>query len=306
MNTEVSLDGRVAVITGAGHGIGRLQALELARRGAAVVVNDVDQQAHAEVVEAIRAAGGRAIGHSGSVAVYTDAESMIAAAIEAFGRVDIVVNNAGILRDKSFHKLPIEDLDRIIDIHLRGTAYVTHAAWPYLRRQGYGRVVFTASSAGLWGNFGQANYAAAKLGVVGLMQALELEGAGHGIFVNTIAPYAMTRMGEGIFPEGLRNHLSGDSVVGLVTYLCSERCATSGETFEVGARRINRVRIQASDGIVLEHGCDAESVQLCMSELLSQPTHRSFSSVWEAFESFTSHCASDATETLMPRRRDCH
>lgn len=291
MSAQVSFAGRVAVITGAAHGLGRLQALELARRGAAVVANDVDAQALAEVVGIIHAAGGRAIGHAGSVAVHADAESIIAAAIESFGRVDIVSNNAGIIRDKSFHKMSVEDLDCIIDIHLRGTAYVTRSAWPHLRSQKYGRVVFATSSAGLWGNFGQANYAAAKLGIVGLMQALKLEGASHGIGVNTIAPFAMTRMGEGIFPERLRKQMSGDSVTALVTYLCSERCAMSGEIFEVGARRINRVRLQASQGILLEQECDAESVEQRVPELLAQPTDLGFSSTWEAFDSFMSHCA---------------
>lgn len=298
---KLSFDGRVAVITGAGHGIGRAQALELARRGAAVVVNDIDQQAHAEVVAAIRGEGGRAIGHGGSVAVRADAESLIAAALETFGRLDIVVNNAGILRDKSFHKMSIEDFDSIIDIHLRGTAYVTRSAWPHLRSQRFGRVVFASSSSGLWGNFGQANYAAAKLGVVGLMQALELEGAAHGILVNSIAPFALTRLGAALFPENLHSHLSFDSVTALVTYLCSEQCTTSGEIFEVGAGRINRVHMQASEGIVLAQGCDAESVQRRMPEVLAQPTHRVFASVWDAFGSFVSHCTSRPNDAAGSR-----
>lgn len=296
MNEALRFDGRVAVVTGAGHGIGRLYALALADRGARVVVNDIDAEARDAVVASIRGAGGIAESNGGNVARPDDAKGMIAKAIDDFGRIDIVINNAGMVRDRAFHNMSTEEIDSVLDVHLRGSAYVTHAAWPHLRAQRYGRVVFTTSSAGLWGNFGQANYAAAKLGTVGLMNTLEIEGASRDIRVNTVAPFVMTRMGEGIFPERLRPYMGGESVAALVLYLCSERCAVSGEVFEVGAGRVRRVRMQANEGVVLGNDATPEQFDSHMQQLCAQPGTHDFNTVWDAFESFMSHCPVDDSQ----------
>lgn len=290
MNEALRFDGRVAVVTGAGQGIGRLYALALAERGARVVVNDVDANARAAVVASIREAGGIAETDGGDVAKPDEARAIVATALDRFGRIDIVINNAGIVRDRAFHNMSAEELDSVLDVHLRGSAHVTQAAWPRLREQRYGRLVFTTSSAGLWGNFGQANYAAAKLGVVGLMNTLEIEGASYGIRVNTVAPFVMTRMGEGIFPDELRPYMGGESVAALVLYLCSERCAISGEVFEVGAGRVRCVRIQANEGVVLGNDVTLEKLDSHIQELCSQPGSRRYDTVWDAFRSFMSHC----------------
>ena len=193
---------KVVVITGAGNGLGKEHALEFARRGAKVVVNDLGGRgdgtgsgdAADAVVAEIRAAGGTAIANKASVATKEGAKSIIDDAVDAFGTVHILVNNAGILRDKSFKKMPLEDWDIVMDVHLNGTAYVTHAAWPIMYEQNYGRIVFTSSTSGIFGNFGQANYGAAKMGMLGLMNVLEKEGAAKNIRVNTLGPAAATRL----------------------------------------------------------------------------------------------------------------
>jgi len=301
MSVGAGLQGRVALVTGAGHGIGRLYALALARQGAHIVVNDLDVQACAAVVAEIKACAGNAVEFAGDVARAEDARGMVAAARDSFGRIDIVICNAGFVRDRAFHNMSLDDLDQVLNVHLRGTAYVTHAAWPHLRAQRYGRVVFTTSSAGLWGNFGQANYSAAKLGIVGLMHTLDLEGAPRGICVNTVAPFVMTRMGEGIFPEHLRPHMGGESVVALVSYLCSERCAVSGEIFEVGAGRIRRVRMLAGEGVLPGAACTPDDVAGCMDRLLMQPTTKGFADVWAAFRDFMSHCETGSGQAVKEK-----
>jgi NAD(P)-dependent dehydrogenase (short-subunit alcohol dehydrogenase family) len=193
---------KVVVITGAGGGLGKAHALEFARRGARVVVNDLGGKgdgtgsgdAADHVVAEIRGAGGTAIANKASVATHEGAKSIIDDAVAAFGTVDILVNNAGILRDKSFKKMPLEDWDIVMNVHLNGTAYVTHAAWPIMYEKNYGRIVFTSSGSGIFGNFGQANYGAAKMGMVGLMNVLEKEGRSKNIRVNTLSPAATTRL----------------------------------------------------------------------------------------------------------------
>ncbi len=193
---------KVVVITGAGNGLGKAHALEFARRGAKVVVNDLGGKGDGTgsgdtadlVVEEIRAAGGEAIANKASVATVEGAKSIIDDAVNAFGTVHILVNNAGILRDKTFKKMPLEDWDIVVDVHLNGTAYVTHAAWPIMYEQQYGRIVFTSSTSGIFGNFGQANYGAAKMGMLGLMNVLEKEGAAKNVRVNCLAPAAATRL----------------------------------------------------------------------------------------------------------------
>lgn len=195
----IDLKGRVAVVTGAGTGLGRAHALLLAQRNAKVVVNDLSNSAH-EVAEEIRARGGTAVAHVGSVADEGSAAAIVGAAIETWGQIDILVNNAGILRDKSFAKMDMADFRLVVEVHLMGAAYCTKAAWAPMREQGYGRVVMTTSSSGLWGNFGQANYGAAKMALVGLMQTLAIEGAAHNIRVNCLAPTASTQMLENLIP----------------------------------------------------------------------------------------------------------
>ena len=213
----IRLDGQVAVVTGAGQGLGRAHALALAARGAKVVVNDLNNAT--SVVAEIKDAGGKAIANGANVVDYTQVEAMIQQAMDAWGRVDILINNAGILRDKTFHKMTIEDFRLVVEVHLMGSANCTKAAWEIMREQSYGRIVFTTSSTGLYGNFGQANYGAAKMAMVGLMNTLHLEGAKYDIRVNCLAPAAGTAMTEGLFPEGVYNLLTPESVSPGVVFL---------------------------------------------------------------------------------------
>lgn len=231
----IRFDNRVAIVTGAGGGLGRAYALELARRGAKVVVNDLgasrDGTGHSDaalqVVEEIRAAGGEAMSNGGSVTEYGQMVEMVARAKEAWGSVDILINNAGVLRDKSFAKMEPEDFKFVVDVHLNGSANATKAVWETMREQNYGRILMTASSTGLYGNFGQANYGAAKLGLAGLTKTLYLEGAKYNIKVNTLAPTAGTRMTEDIFPEEAFKAFSPESVAPAALFLVSEDAPTN-------------------------------------------------------------------------------
>lgn len=221
---SIRLDGQVAIVTGAGQGLGRCHALALADRGAKVVVNDLGsddaQSANANaVVDEIKAAGGEAIAHGANVADYSQVEDMVRQAMDAWGRVDILVNNAGILRDKTFAKMPLDDFRLFVEVHLMGTVNCTKAVWDIMREQDYGRIIFTSSSSGLYGNFGQSNYGAAKMAMVGLMNTLHLEGAKHNIHVNCLAPTAGTAMTEGLFPEPVFKLMSPDAVSPAVVFL---------------------------------------------------------------------------------------
>jgi NAD(P)-dependent dehydrogenase (short-subunit alcohol dehydrogenase family) len=226
----VDFSGKVAIVTGAGGGLGKAYALELARRGARVVVNDLggerDGTGHSDaaraVVAEIKAMGGEAMANGGSVADYAQMQAMVAEVSDRWGGVHILINNAGILRDRTFAKMDPADFELVVRVHLLGTAYATHAVWPVMREQGYGRVLMTSSSSGLGGNFGQANYAAAKAGIVGLAKTLSLEGAKHNIRVNLIAPSAGTRMTEDIFPEEAFNAFTLESVAAAAGFLVSE------------------------------------------------------------------------------------
>ncbi|WP_298011286.1 SDR family NAD(P)-dependent oxidoreductase [uncultured Aquabacterium sp.] len=220
----VRLDGRVAIVTGAGAGLGRAHALLLAARGARVVVNDLrDPQ---PVVEAIRAAGGEAIGHIGSVTDEAAVQAMAELAMATWGRIDILVNNAGILRDKSFSKMTVEDFRTVVDVHLMGAVLCTKAVWEVMKGQQHGRIVFTTSSSGLFGNFGQSNYGAAKMALVGLMQTLSLEGEKYNVRVNCLAPTAATSMTEGILPPQALALLTPESVSPGLLFLVSEQAPT--------------------------------------------------------------------------------
>ncbi len=255
--TEVRFDGRTAIVTGAGGGLGRSHALLLASRGASVVVNDLggtvdgrgsDESAAAKVVQEIEATGGRAVASFHGVDTAEGAAEIVRTAIEAFGRLDVVINNAGILRDVSFAKMSLEDWEAVMRVHLDGTMFVSRAAWPHMRQAGYGRIVNTTSAAGLYGNFGQANYAAAKMGIVGLTKTLAQEGKKYDIRANVIAPVAKSRMTETILDAATLEKLEPRLVSPLVAYLASDRCADSGQVYAVGGGYVSRVAVVEGRG----------------------------------------------------------
>jgi NAD(P)-dependent dehydrogenase (short-subunit alcohol dehydrogenase family) len=220
----IRLDGQIAIVTGAGQGLGRCHALALAERGAKVVVNDLggadgeSKNANAVVAE-IKAAGGEAMAHGANVANMDQVSDMVAKTMEAWGRVDILINNAGILRDKTFAKMPLDDFRLVVEVHLMGTANCTKAVWDIMREQNYGRVVLTTSSSGLYGNFGQSNYGAAKMAMIGLMNTLHLEGMKNNIHVNCLAPTAGTAMTDGLLPEAVFELLAPERVSPAVVFL---------------------------------------------------------------------------------------
>ncbi|HMG40491.1 MAG TPA: SDR family oxidoreductase [Acidimicrobiales bacterium] len=253
---SLSFDGEVAIVTGAGHGLGREHALLLAARGARVVVNDLGGAVDgsggssgpaADVVAEIEKAGGEAVANADTVATPEGGQAIVDAALEAFGRVDIVVNNAGILRDKAFHNVSPDDVDPVLDVHLRGAFWVTSPAWRLMREQGYGRVVFTSSASGILGNFGQASYAAAKMGLVGMTNVLALEGARYDIKVNAVAPMALTRMTEDLLGD-LSDHLDPRLVSPVVGWLAHRDCDVTGEVFTVAAGRVGRFFVGVTPG----------------------------------------------------------
>ncbi|MFP6808841.1 MAG: SDR family NAD(P)-dependent oxidoreductase [Pseudomonadales bacterium] len=261
-------EGKVVVITGAGGGLGKAHALEFARRGAKVVVNDlggtVDGSGGGDaadlVVDEIKAAGGEAIANKASVSDRAGAMSIVTDAVDAYGTIDILVNNAGILRDKSFKNMTLDEWDLVMNVHINGTAYVTHAAWPIMYEQNYGRIVFTSSGSGIWGNFGQSNYGAAKMAMLGLMNVLAMEGASHNIKVNCLAPGAATRMTAdlpGRDPIDVDNP-PPERAPGLVTpaviYMCSDEAPT-GKTFQAASGNFSSAAMYSNDGARL--GVDA-------------------------------------------------
>ena len=256
MTEALGFDGKVAIITGAGGGLGREHALMLASRGALVVVNDLggavdgtgsDKGAAERVVDEITSAGGEAAADTNSVTTPEGGAAIVQTALDAFGRVDIVINNAGILRDKSFHNMPPDLWNPVLDVHLNGAYHVTSAAWPHMREQGYGRVVSTSSGAGIFGNFGQANYSAAKMGLVGFTRTLAVEGASKNIKANVIAPVAMTRMTEDIL-GALGEKLAPRYVSPVVTYLVHESCEPTGRVFSCAGGRVAEIFIAEGPG----------------------------------------------------------
>lgn len=266
--SKLSFDGKVAVITGAGGGLGRQHALLLANRGALVVVNDLggnvegtgaDASAAQKVVDEIRAAGGEAVANHDSVSTPEGGEAIIQTAIDAFGRVDIVINNAGILRDKTFHNMTPDLVDSVIEVHLKGAFNVTRPAWIRMREQGYGRIISTSSAAGIFGNFGQANYGAAKMGLVGFTRVLAAEGAKYNIKANAIAPLALTRMTENLM-GALGDKLDPGLVTPIVAWLAHEDCDVSGEIYSVGGGRVARVFIGETQGF-FKPGLSLEDVR---------------------------------------------
>ena len=252
---------RVVVVTGAGGGLGREYALTLAKEGASVVVNDVgaavdgsgsDVGPAQAVVDEITQAGGKAVGSSLSVTEPQNAEAIVKTALDSFGRVDIVVNNAGILRDGTFHKMSFENWDSVLKVHLYGGYNVVRAAWPHFREQSYGRVLVATSTSGLFGNFGQANYGAAKLGLVGLINTLAQEGAKYNIKANALAPIAATRMTEDILPPEVLKNLTPEFVAPVVAYLVTEEVPDSGSIFIVGGGKVQRAALFQNEGVTFK------------------------------------------------------
>jgi NAD(P)-dependent dehydrogenase (short-subunit alcohol dehydrogenase family) len=256
MADQISFDGRTAIVTGAGGGLGRGYALELARRGARVVVNDLGgsvdgtgegTRAADAVVSEIAEAGGEAVANYDSVSDPESGEAIVQAALDSFGGVDIVINNAGILRDRSFANMTLEEIQAVIDVHLRGAFFVSQPAFRVMKEAGYGRFVFTASNAGILGNFGQANYGAAKMGLVGLSNVLAIEGMKYGIRSNVIAPVARTRMTEDLLGP-FADLVDPNQVMPMVVYLCSEANEFTHEIFSAGGGRYARFFIGVNQG----------------------------------------------------------
>ncbi|NLA11779.1 MAG: SDR family oxidoreductase [Firmicutes bacterium] len=261
--SELRFDGRVAVITGAGGGLGKAYALLLAERGAKVVVNDLggtfdgegaDSTPAQKVVDQIKSGGGDAVANYESVSEWDSAQKIIQAAIDQYGQVDILINNAGILRDKSLLKMEIADYLKVIEVHLNGTYYCTKAAFAHMREQGYGRIVSTASAAGVYGNFGQTNYGAAKMGIVGLMNCVCQEGARYGVLANTVVPTAGTRLTATVMPPDVVDKVKPEYVAPMVVYMCSEQFQESGKIYTAGGGYYSRAAVIEGPGIFLDTG----------------------------------------------------
>ena len=274
---DLGYDGKVAIITGAGGGLGRHHALLLAKRGALVVVNDLggnidgtggDASAAQKVVDEIKAAGGEAVADHNSVATPEGGAAIVKTAVDTFGRVDIVVNNAGILRDKSFHNMSPDLMNPVFDVHLKGAFHVTQPAWVLMREQGYGRIISTSSAAGIFGNFGQTNYGAAKLGLVGFTRVLAVEGAKYNIKANAIAPLALTRMTEDLM-GALADKLDPSQVSPIVAWLAHEDCPVSGQVYSVGGGRIANVFFGETQGFT-KPGHSLEDVRDNWEAIMSQ------------------------------------
>src|SRR5579875_1748772 len=266
---DIRFDGKVAIVTGAGGGLGEQHALELARRGAKVVVNDLggavdgkggSSEAAERVVAEIKAAGGEAIANGSSVTDDAGVKHMIEQTMDAWGRIDIIIANAGILRDKSFSKMEISDFEAVLNVHVMGTVKPVKAAWEIMKAQNYGRVVVTTSSTGLYGNFGQANYGAAKLGLVGFMNTMKIEGQKNNIHVNAISPVAATRMTEGLMPPQVLERLKPEYVTPGVVFLCSEEAPT-GAILTAGGGAFSLARIYETEGVNLSSDCTVEAVR---------------------------------------------
>ena len=278
---------RVVIVTGAGGGLGREYALTLAKEGACVVVNDLGGARDGtgaghnmadHVVAEIKEAGGRAVANYDSVAETAGAENIVKTALEEFGKVDGVVSNAGILRDGTFHKMTPESWDAVLKVHLYGGYNVIRAAWPHFREQSYGRVVVATSTSGLFGNFGQANYGAAKLGLVGLINTLAQEGAKYNIKTNALAPIAATRMTEDILPPEVLKNLTPEFVAPVMAYLCTEEVPDTGSVFIVGGGKVQRAALFQNEGVTFTTPPSVDDIAARWSEIddLSAAKHASF------------------------------
>lgn len=294
MAPRLHFNGRVAIVTGAGGGLGREYATLLASRGCSVVVNDLDRKNADIVVEQINRNGGIAIVDYNPV---EQGELVVKTALDKFGRIDILINNAGILRDKSMLKMTDAEWDIIQQVHLKGAFIITRAAWPHMRERGYGRIIMTASSAGLYGNFGQANYAAAKMGLIGLSNTLAVEGAKYNIHSNVIIPVAASRLTADIIPEQLLARLSPSYVAPVVGYLCHESCKENGGTFEASGGWVARYKLHRSKGKVFKDELSLETLERDWAEVSSMDGGAYFDSVTEHFGSII-----DSLDKAGPRK----
>ncbi len=279
---SISFEGKVAIVTGAGNGLGRSHALALAERGAKVVVNDLggardgtgaSSDAAMEVVGIIEAAGGEAFAHGANVSKFDEVEDMVAQAMAKWGRVDILINNAGILRDKSFSKMDLADFKLVMDVHLMGSVNCTKAVWDIMRAQNYGRIVMTTSSSGMYGNFGQTNYGAAKMAVLGFMNTLVLEGAKNNIHVNALAPTAGTRMTEDLMPPEMLGLLTAESVTAAALVLCDETAPTR-TILCAGAGGYAKSGMYETDGIFLPQAEQTPEAIVAQWDELSDPSNQ--------------------------------
>ena len=291
----ISFQGKVAIVTGAGNGLGRSHALELAKRGAKVVVNDLggardgsgaSSEASQEVVRLIEEHGGEAISHGANVANFDEVQDMVNQTMEKWGRVDILINNAGILRDKSFSKMTLDDFKLVMDVHVMGTVNCTKAVWEIMREQNYGRIVMTTSSSGMYGNFGQSNYGAAKMAVLGLMNTLVLEGAKNNILINALAPTAGTRMTEDLMPEEIVKAFAPEAVTAGMLTLCDEN-APNRFILCAGAGGYSSASIFETQGCFLPKNSQSpEAVRENWHELTDQENQASLASGAKQGEKF--------------------
>jgi 3-hydroxyacyl-CoA dehydrogenase/3a,7a,12a-trihydroxy-5b-cholest-24-enoyl-CoA hydratase len=292
----IRFDGKVAVVTGAGGGLGRTHALLLASRGAKVVVNDLGGAPDGtgestmmadKMVDEIKAAGGEAVANYDSVATMEGGANIVKTAMDNYGRIDILINNAGILRDVSFMKMTEDSWDIIFSVHVKGAFCCTKAAWPIMREQQYGRIIMTSSAAGIYGNFGQANYSAAKMALIGLGQTLALEGKKYNILANTIAPIADSRLTATVLPDDIRKKLKPEYVSPLVAYLCSEQCEETGGLFEVGAGSFFHLKWARSAGSTIKtDDVTVEAVAENFSKIIDMAEAKPMGSIQESTMSF--------------------
>ena len=282
---DIRFDGKVAIVTGAGGGLGRQHALELARRGAKVIVNDLggsmdgsggSSEAAQKVVDEIKAFGGEAIAHGASVTDDAGVANMVQTAMDAWGRIDILIANAGILRDKTLTKMALEDFELVMQVHVWGTFKPIKAVWDIMKAQNYGRIVVTTSSSGMYGNFGQSNYGAAKMAVLGLMNTLKLEGAKNDVKINAISPVAATRMTEGLMPPEVLAKLAPEYVTPGVVFLASDEAPT-GAILTAGAGAFALSRIYETEGVYLgEGGLSAEEVRDNWDKITAEPDQKAY------------------------------